>query len=36
MNIRGDISADSLRVSGVSVTGSGGNLYIGDKKILTE
>ena len=36
MNIRGDISADSLKINGVSVTGSGGNLYIGDKKILTE
>ena len=36
MTTRGDIKADTLSVGGVAVTASGGTLYIGGKKILTE
>ena len=36
MTTRGNIQADTLSVCGIPVTASGGALYIGGKKILTE
>ena len=36
MTIRGDIKADALSIGGVTVTVNGNDLYINDKKILTE
>lgn len=35
MQLRGDVSADSLKINGVAVSGKNGELYIGNKKILT-
>ena len=36
MKIRGDVTAESLKVGGVSVSAEGGSLYINGKRILTE